>query len=258
MSRQTRRIFPSLKNRTPLSRIYFEDIADRDIYVVQKRREGHTLQEIGDAVGLTREMVRLIVSKNSGPNSQEVREVRLNRKRKEILDIVEVLGVADADEIAQTIGASSEEVRKSLGRHAKKLMRNSSRREKFYSDEELLGILHNAYIRVQGPLTTNKYKKLNILPTIAVYISRFGSWNEACSLAGVPHGKRARNNYSRAHSEEDMLDFVASYLADPRTTGSAQGYEEWQKGVVGAPSLSLIRQRIGTWNEIKEILIKRR
>lgn len=258
MSRQTRRIFPSLKNRTPLSRIYFEDIADRDIYVVQKRREGHTLQEIGDAVGLTREMVRLIVSKNSGPNSQEVREVRINRKRKEILDVFEGLGVADADEIAQTIGASSEEVRKSLGRHAKKLKRNSSKREKFYSDEELLNILYNAYIRVQGPLTTNKYKNLNILPTIAVYISRFGSWNEACSLAGVPHGKRARNNYSRAHSEEDMLDFVASYLADPRTTGSAQGYEEWQKGVVGAPSLSLIRQRIGTWNEIKEILIKRR
>jgi len=225
---------------------------------VQKRREGHTLQEIGDAVGLTREMVRLIVSKHSGPNSQEVREVRINRKSKEILEVFEGLGVADADEIAKTIGASSEEVRKSLGRHAKKLKRNSSKREKFYSDEELLSILHNAYLRVQGPLTTNKYVNLNILPTIAVYISRFGSWNEACSLAGVPHGKRARNNYSRAHSKEDMLDFVASYLADPRTTGSAQGYEEWQKGVVGAPSLSLIRQRIGTWNEIKEILIKRR
>jgi len=258
MSRQSRRIFPSLKNRTPLSRIFFDDTANRDTFVVQKRSEGHTLQEIGDAVGLTREMVRLIVSKNSGPSSQQVKEVRVNRKKAEILEVFDELGVADADEIARTIGTSSEEVRKSLGRHAKKLKRNISKKEKVYSDEQLLGILWNTYLRVQGPLTTNKYKHLNILPTIAVYISRFGSWNAACKLAGVPHGKRARNNYSRAHSEEDMLDFVVSYLADPRTTGSAQGYEEWQKGVVGAPSLSLIRQRIGKWNEIKEILLKRK
>jgi hypothetical protein len=53
-----------------------------------------------------------------------------------------------------------------------------------------------------------------------------------------------------------MLAFVASYLADPRTNGSADGYEEWQRKVDGAPSLTLIRQRIGKWNDIKARLVK--
>jgi len=52
-----------------------------------------------------------------------------------------------------------------------------------------------------------------------------------------------------------MLGFVASYLADPRTNGSAEGYEKWQRNVDGAPSLSLIRQRLGKWNEIKARLV---
>jgi hypothetical protein len=53
-----------------------------------------------------------------------------------------------------------------------------------------------------------------------------------------------------------MLAFVASYLADPRTTGSADGYEAWQRKVEGAPSLTLVRQRIGKWNDIKARLVK--
>ena len=65
-----------------------------------------------------------------------------------------------------------------------------------------------------------------------------------------------RKSYTRAHSEEDMLAYIASYLADPRTNGSAVGYEHWQRKVSGAPSLSLIRQRIGKWNDIKARLVK--
>jgi hypothetical protein len=53
-----------------------------------------------------------------------------------------------------------------------------------------------------------------------------------------------------------MLAFIASYLADPRTNGSAVGYDIWQREVEGAPSLTLIRQRIGKWNDIKARLVK--
>ncbi len=133
----------------------------------------------------------------------------------------------------------------------------SSAKEKLYSDEALLGILQGAHKKVQGPLTTIKYNKLKILPTIATYISRFGSWKKACKIAGVPHGKAPKRKYSREHSKDEMLEAVAKYMADPRTTGSAQGYEDWQKDKKFAPSLSVIRQRIGTWNEIKELVIKR-
>ena len=47
------------------------------------------------------------------------------------------------------------------------------------------------------------------------------------------------------------LAIVRRLLADPRTNGSAIGYDVWQRSVVGAPSLALIRQRLGKWNEIK-------
>jgi hypothetical protein len=128
--------------------------------------------------------------------------------------------------------------------------------EKIFSNEDLLNILRSAAKQVDGPLTCNKYRKLQIQPTVAVFLGRFGTWNEACAKAGVEHGPTMRKNYTRAHSEEDMLAYIASYLADPRTNGSAIGYEEWQRKVDGAPSLTLIRQRIGKWNDIKARLVK--
>jgi hypothetical protein len=258
MNNNSRRIFPSHRNRTPLQAIKFGTIQERDTFIIGKRRDGHTLQEIADAVGLTREMIRLIVAKHNGPSAKQVREIRSTKKRHEIERAFESLEIADAELIAKAIGATKEEVRKALGRRAKRLARYTSNREKFYSDDELSEILWIAYSKVTGPLTTNKYKKLGILPTIAVYISRFGSWAQACQRAGVPHGQPARKSYTRAHTREDMLDYIASYLADPRTTGSAHGYDKWQRNVEGAPSLTLIRQRLGTWNEIKDLLAKRK
>jgi hypothetical protein len=135
------------------------------------------------------------------------------------------------------------------------MIKGPKHHKKYFTDEDLLEILRGAKAQVDGPLTSNKYQKLKIAPTVAVFIARFGSWIEACKLAGVESGKAVRDNYTRAHSEEDMLGFVASYLADPRTNGSAEGYEKWQRNVEGAPSLSLIRQRLGKWNEIKARLV---
>ena len=53
-----------------------------------------------------------------------------------------------------------------------------------------------------------------------------------------------------------MLAYIESYLADPRTNGSALGYDIWQRSVEGAPSLGLIRQRMGRWNDIKARILR--
>jgi hypothetical protein len=79
---------------------------------------------------------------------------------------------------------------------------------------------------------------------------------KACEAAGVESGKVARDNYTRAHSQETMLAYIESYLADPRTNGSALGYDIWQRGVEGAPSLALIRQRMGRWNDLKARILR--
>ena len=254
--KKERRIFPSLVNREPLPPAVFATTEERNLYVVQMREDGHTLQSIGDSINLTREMVRLITKANEGPSAKTVRINREVKKKAEALAAFKDLGTADVETLAAHLDEKPARVRQLLGKQAKKLPKGRMNFERIFSDEDLLAILRLASERVGGPLTCNAYKKLQIQPTIAIYLSRFGSWNQACEKAGVTHGPTMRKSYTRAHSEEDMLAYIASYLADPRTNGSAVGYEHWQRKVSGAPSLSLIRQRIGKWNDIKARLVK--
>ena len=251
-----KRIFPSLVNREPLPTISFKTTEERNRYVVQMREAGHTLQAIGDSLNLTREMIRLITKANEGPSARTVRVNREVKKKAEALAVFKDLGTADVETLAAHLDEKPARVRQLLGKQAKKLPKGRMNFERIFSDEDLLAILRSAATQVGGPLTCNAYKKLQIQPTIAIYLSRFGSWNQACEKAGVTHGPTMRKSYTRAHSEEDMLAYIASYLADPRTNGSAVGYEHWQRKVSGAPSLSLIRQRIGKWNDIKARLVK--
>lgn len=251
-----RRIFPSLVNREPLPTITFKTTDERNRYVVQMREAGHTLVEIGDSLNLTREMIRLITKANEGPSARTVRVIREVKKKAEALAVLKDLGTADVETLAVHLDERPERVRQLLGKQAKKLPKGRMNFEKIFSDEDLLTILRLASERVDGPLTCNAYRKLQIQPTVAIFIGRFGSWNNACEKAGATPGRAMRTNYARAHSEEDMYAFVASYLADPRTNGSADGYEEWQRKVDGAPSLTLVRQRIGKWNDIKARLVK--
>ena len=228
---------------------------ERNRYVVRMREAGHTLQDIGDSLGLTREMIRLIVKANSGPSARTVRVNREVKKQKVALAAFKDLGTTDVNTLAAHLDEKPGRVRKLLGKQAKKLPKGRMNHEKIYSDEDLLLILRLSAEKIGGPLTCNAYRKLGIQPTVAIFIGRFGTWKNACDKAGVTPGRAMRSNYTRAHSEEDMLAFVASYLADPRTNGSADGYEEWQRKVDGAPSLTLIRQRIGKWNDIKARLV---
>jgi hypothetical protein len=233
----------------------FETNNERNRYVVQMREAGHTLQAIGDSLNLTREMIRLIVKANAGPSASTVRVNREAKKQKQALDAFRDLGTADVETLAAHLDEKPGRVRQLLGKQAKKLPKGRANFEKIFSDEDLLTILRLSAEKIGGPLTCNAYRKLGIQPTVAIFIGRFGTWKNACDKAGVTPGRAMRSNYTRAHSEEDMLAFVASYLADPRTNGSADGYEEWQRKVDGAPSLTLIRQRIGKWNDIKARLV---
>lgn len=254
--KKSRRIHAFLVNKEPLAKVTFESKEERNQYVVAKREEGHTLQTIADSLDLTREMIRLIVAANQGPTASTVRRDREAKKRLEAVSALKDLGTVDLEKIADYLDENPARVRDLLGKQAKKLPMGRKNFEQIYSDEDLLNILRNAASQVEGPLSVAKYQKLKIQPTVAIYLKRFGTWNNSCQLAGVEHGVAVRNNYKRAHSEEDMLAYVASYLADPRTNGSAIGYDKWQRNVEGAPSLALIRQRVGAWNEIKTRLAK--
>jgi len=256
LKRIGKKIFPSLVNKDPLPAQKFTTLAKRNQYVLAKRQEGYTLQAIADSLELTREMIRLIVNAKEGPSADEVREIRKVKKSAELRSLVKEMDAPTVGEIAEEMDISTTKVKQFLGKQVKKLPRDYRNYKQYFTDEELIATLQKYAKLVDGRLSAKKFIDLGGTPTIAIFYTRFGSWIKACEAAGVEAGKPAREKYTRAHTEETMLAYVESYLADPRTNGSADGYEKWQRGVDGAPSLALIRQRMGRWNDIKARILK--
>ena len=236
-----------------LPEIYFELIKNRDQYIIDMRYDGHTLQEIGNSVGLTRERIRQIVQIENGPSTQTVGKIRLAKYKKEIIEIVKHNPEFDRTKLATELEISLVVLKKFLGQEIKRLAIRQKTNDKRYSDSELLDILRSSKPNAAGILTAAAFKKNGGKPTIAVFITRFGSWENACNLAGMKAG-RGRSSYDRMHTKLQLLEFVEKYLSESNSKGSAKGYDDWQKNHPFAPSLALLRQRLGKWNDIKKEL----
>jgi len=253
--RNTNKVRQSLIRPKPLKREYFKTLQQRDTYILEKRYEGYTLEEIGESVGLTRESIRLIVKKKNGPTQQEVLSIRKAKYRREVMEVITEEISPTKNTITNRLAISQAKLTSILGDKTKSIPGNINNKQRIYSDSDLLEILKTNASLTEQALSAAKFAQLCGEPTVAVFIARFGSWKNACELAGVQSGE-GRESYSRRHTTEEMLAFVESYLADPRTTGSAQGYDNWQRQVEGAPSLALLRQRLGKWNDIKHKILK--
>ena len=250
------KIFPSLLNIDPLPAVIFKTVEERNMYVVIKRSEGYTLQAIASSLGLTREMIRLIVNAKSGPSANSVRKIRKMNNEREVRKLAKNLTNPDLNILADRLNVSAGKIRKLMGTKAKNFPRGRRNFDQEYSDADLINILNKYSKLAKGPLSAKRFTDLGGVPTPAIFYNRFGSWLKACELAGVEAGKAVRKNYKRAHTDEEMLSYIKSYLADPRTSGSAEGYDKWQRKVDGAPSLALIRQRLGHWNALKVQILK--
>ena len=239
-----------------LPEIFFDLIKNRDKYIIKMRYEGHTLQEIGNSINLSRERIRQIIYMKSGPSTETVGRIRLAKYKREILIIVKKNPDFNRAELAREIEISQDVLKRFLGQEIKRIASNKNvDQRRRYSDSDLIEILRSAQLNSDGILTTANFIKNGGKPTIAIFISRFGSWESACNLAGVTPGK-GRSSYTRTHSKLQLLDFVERYLGDTESNGSAKGYDQWQKKYSDAPSLALLRQRLGKWNDIKRELTK--
>jgi hypothetical protein len=237
-----------------LPEIYFDLIKNRDEYIINMRYEGHTLQEIGNSVSLSRERIRQIVQLKDGPSTHTVGKIRLVKYRKEIIEIVKQNPNFDRTKLASELEISLAALKKFLGQEIKRLAINQrSSEKKKYSDSDLVNILRDSKPNRDGILTAAYFRKNGGKPTVAVFIARFGSWENACNLAGKKAGK-GRSSYNRMHTNWQLLEFVEKYLSENSLNGSAKGYDDWQKNHPFAPSLALLRQRLGKWNDIKKKL----
>ncbi len=120
-----------------------------------------------------------------------------------------------------------------------------------YSDQQLVSALKAAAAELGEPLTATSYdawQRGRPAASPALLIRRFGSWNGACTRAGVTTNKT--RSTSRRWSDDEIVGIVAAYLASPGSTGSFAEYAEWARGQEGVPSGATLRQRM-SWAEIK-------
>lgn len=124
--------------------------------------------------------------------------------------------------------------------------------------DAVLDDLRHAAAKVGGPMSWKAYddhRPPGSLSGIRV-LQRFGgSWKDACTAAGVEPGGQGRAVYERKHTEEQCWDAAAAYLADPDAVGSYADFARWCSDNREHPSAQTVRNRLGSWNEIKRHFI---
>lgn len=235
------------------------------------RAEGRSLQEIGDAFGLSRERVRQLLAPFPAAGAA-------NRRAR--LDEVAARGERAAAEVSAHAGAIDAVFaqvhndtivadrfpaldRAALVDYLQVRFPNAARRGapavKQWSDDEILAsivaaadedrvVTGNAYeswrteVRAQGGDAPSR-------PTI---LNRFGTWNAAVEAASCTPGRRRRSEYRRRWTDEAIEAVVQEFVYDQLLAGGSlrwARFAEWlqQRPVDQRPSEALVRQRTGDW-----------
>jgi hypothetical protein len=228
-----------------------------------------TLEEVAEHFGLTRERIRQILL-TVNPELQEMldelsRERELTAKsqwRSQILEEVLANPGTSAHQVAMRVSINSgfrvdvATVRLALSKEERrKYFVSAQTTEIQWADDEILDSLHRAGA-LCSPLSKSNYEQLRSAgdldgPSSSLIINRLGSWRAACQRAGVRAGQLPRSNYSSKWTDEELFWWIAEGLQRGHRTGTVAGMERWLRKQLGAPSLATVRNRLGTWNQIK-------
>ena len=121
-----------------------------------------------------------------------------------------------------------------------------------YSDRDLLDALRAAATAEGEPLSVERYERFRRDhggPTSARVIQRLGSWNAACSAAGLTV-RAAVAGKGRGWTAAEVVPYVAAYLGEGRGDSYA-GYLAWARQASGAPSAQTVRNLWGSWDAAK-------
>ena len=250
-------------------------ISPRDSRIIELRKEGKTLDEIGKEVALTRERVRQILKKLEPDldfeeirNEAQVREQyefnqQFHHIHQSIRDKWSEFQYSKFSEVAKFFDIPEWKVRKSLSRIQYVYLQANEERKvaQSWTDEQCLESLRAA-ATYSFPLTVLKYRRLLEVgevsgPTPALMWQRFGSWVTACELAGVEYGEAMRE-YNRTWSDIELVKFVRRFMHS-REDGkwAIEKYEDWRRlPEIEGPSAALLRLRLGTWSEIRVLALE--
>lgn len=247
-----------------------EGFAARGDLVSRLRAEGATLAEIGQKLGVTRERVRQILLEVGGPSAAEVERTKLRLRREVDLALRKRI-VADTrehapttlNEAAERLGVSTHEIQRLASRDvARTYVPPPQSHSRGGWSREAIGKAIREAARRSPQLSTSKYRQWRQAnpdagPGPERIAQLFGSWQAACTYAGVDCGHTSNREYRSAWTDEDLLTAVAVYLSDRSTLGTFKGYAKWASKHKDRPSATTLRNRIGPWSVVKRATLER-
>ena len=235
----------------------------RTAAMYELRASGSTLQEIGDAFGLTRERVRQLLAPFPAASTAH-RRARLDevaKRRKRAADQVAVFAQVHNDTIVADRFPALD--RTALVDYLQDRFPNAARRGapavKQWSDDEILASIVAAADE-HGVVTGNAYEAWRTgvrvhggdAPSRPTITNRFGTWNAVVEAAGCTPGRRRQGEYRRRWTDEAIEAVVQEFVYDQLLAGGSlrwARFAEWlqQRPIDKRPSEALVRQRTGDW-----------
>jgi len=217
-------------------------VADK---LLAAHKRGESVSAMAIEHGLRREAIASELAKHGIGEPSPAREA--------VLEYVRKNPGLSVDDLSLRLDLSKSSVSRYLrGTKEHKLVvsRKQSPSVKF-TDAQMADALKAAYRQLDDRskgLSRKRYKELmegKNVPAAATYIRRYGTWSEACRLAGVTAAKARRDNYVQDWSNEDIVAAVAEFIASTGQT-SYHAYADWAREN-SKPSGPLLVQRLGGW-----------
>jgi Sigma-70, region 4 len=247
-------------------------IQQRNSQMVEMRRKGQTLEEIGLHFGVTRERARQII-KDINPTlvAREVGKIKRKVKAAKVAEGRNAIRAKlDGDwdnlshltlaEISTKLRISQVAIKDAITKKRLAILQGNEHRDNAnlqqFTDAEIKKALRDAEALVK-PLTAARYTGLLKAgkisgPTVARLHQRFGSWIAACEFARVRAGKAMRT-YSREWSNQRLFEILVEFLSDPSAKSDTyDAFADWLRVQPGNyPSAQTVRNNLGAWRIIK-------
>jgi len=216
---------------------------------------GESVSSMSKKYGLRREAVTAELAKHGIGAVSPAREA--------VLEYVRAHPGLSVEDLSERLDLSKSSVSRYLRgtkEHRLVVSRKTNPQQKF-TDAQMADALFEAYRQLDDRskgLSRKRYKELMAdvpdAPAAATFIRRYGSWSEACRLAGVTASKARRDNYVQDWSNDDIVAAVDEFITVTGLT-SYHAYAEWARSN-SRPSGPLLVQRLGGWAEARRMAIR--
>jgi hypothetical protein len=236
----------------------------QDLEILNRRSSGETLESISRTYEITRERIRQrlrgmsIYGVNLSPVEIRNTKKTLNEDRQASLISSFILQYPGCTklEIQESLNLSNRELAKHLDARFRRFIAPEKRNvANLMSREEILEAIKLAST-FEYPLSGPGFDEL-LQTNLVSCVSRmrimqiFGSWSNACELAGVESLAPVRSSYDHIWTESDLWQYLVDFILSPQTSNSTTNYDCWAREKPGdRPSTGTLRNYLGSWSEI--------